>query len=85
MDEIYRGFIRNISFATHELFTNMLGKTYKRKPLVCLTNTPKKLLKEVFKSCHPTPSQMMPDFTVDEKISDCKDTKVDIYLHGLRI
>ena len=60
----------------------MLGQTYKRKPLVCLTNTPKKLLKEVFKSCHPTPSQMMPDFTVDEKISDCKDTKVDIYLQN---
>ena len=61
----------------------MLGQASKRKPLVCLTNTPKKLQNEVFKSCHAaTPSQMMRDFSVDEKMIDCKNTKFDIYLQN---
>ena len=62
----------------------MLTEVCKRKPLTCLTNTPKKLKTEVFKTCltNTNPSQMMPVFSTNERIIDCNNVKCDIYLRN---
>ena len=76
---MYKDFTVNYSkplsiFEIHKLhaqpLTNMLTEAYKRKPLSCLTNTPKKVQTEVFKSCQTDPCQLIPVLSTPEKSTE---------------
>ena len=60
----------------------MLNEVYKRKPLSCLTNTPKKLQTEVFKSCKIDPSALMPVLSSPKISNESNDVKFYIYLQN---
>ena len=60
----------------------MLKEVCKRKPLSCLTNTPKKLQTEVFKSCKIDPCTMMPVLSSPKKSTNSDDVRCNIYLQN---